>query len=636
MANFFLDISAIGAEYQAYADTPTTWNKPQDGNGKAQSASAAAVAIATIDCASASASGAGSLSLLGVTVSSTLTGSAATLAANIVTAINAAATAVSASYSAALLPLNRLVWARQNPGLTTQVQIMMRVAGADWNGMLPVSGGTWSVAPTMGAFAGGVDGPYGYFTNNGTIFGKTQCAGGIWGLKSLGVTDPSANDPIITRTRRSGVDLAVVINAAATITCRAISNRCFIFDDGTTWAGDNGQFGLDFLNSSAYSTFFDVSNNCTAILSARSRYGFRLRGRTGQSGYATYIGGNGNNSRLLAHRCLFEAYDATAGTGLSLGFRSAFSERLVLTECRVLGRNNRTITAALNGNYDIWFRAVNTIFEWVGVGSNVTSLLSASGNVFASTYSGAFEFIGCEFIVDGGAYKVAAFMSGGSNITDGCNGRFVVENCKGLDNPSLGMGVSSSKYPTGPQFIWRDRDTNSFRAEKAVTTFDYVSSSAYPYIDATTINGTPFSYRISWEAARLDNNFHHVVGSLSEFYRGASGVLTINAELYTPTTEVPNKAEICATVSYTDSSGVLRTETTDVGIGLHIAGVAPALPVSANTWNPNGITLHEGRLLGLTTAYPVKQNSEINLQIEIHAAPSGTHNIYAHPDLSIS
>ena len=151
MAEFYCDLSAIGAEYDPYADTPTTWAKPQDGNGKAGPGHSAAVAIGTIDCASASASGAGVLAVLGVTVSSTLTGSGATLAANIVAAINAATGATGSSYSALLLPLNRLVFARQMPGTPTLVQIMLRIAGADWNGFNHTTAGTWGATPVMGS-----------------------------------------------------------------------------------------------------------------------------------------------------------------------------------------------------------------------------------------------------------------------------------------------------------------------------------------------------------------------------------------------------------------------------------------------------------------------------------------------------
>lgn len=135
MAEFYLDVSAVGNQYQTYADTPTTWGVPQDGNGKA--ATGGAVAIATIDCNGATASGTGTVGVLGVTVSSTLNASGAALATAIVTAINASATAVGASFSAALQPLNRLVFARVNPGVSTEVQIMLRIAGTDWNGIAP-------------------------------------------------------------------------------------------------------------------------------------------------------------------------------------------------------------------------------------------------------------------------------------------------------------------------------------------------------------------------------------------------------------------------------------------------------------------------------------------------------------------
>jgi len=231
MAEFYCDISAIGAEYEAYSDTPTTWAKPQDGNGRAGPGHAAAVAIGTINCAAASASGAGTLAILGVTVSSTLTGAGATLAANIVTAINAASGAAGSTYSALLLPLNRLVFARQQPGTATMVQIMLRIAGSDWNGFTHTTAGTWATTPTMGAFAGGADGPFAYLYNTTTVFGRaagtTGTAGpgyGLFFVATGSVGDPGVNDVVHVRTRRSGSNLTAATwstNGAASATWKA-------------------------------------------------------------------------------------------------------------------------------------------------------------------------------------------------------------------------------------------------------------------------------------------------------------------------------------------------------------------------------------------------------------------------------
>ena len=142
MADFYCDVSAVGNEYQAYTDVPTTWAVPQDGNGEAGPGHAAAVAIATIDVAGCTGTSA-SVGVMGVSLTG-LNATGAALATAIAAAINASTTAVSATYSALLLPLNKLVYARVNPGLSTQVQIMLRIAGANWVGFTPTQA---SIAP---------------------------------------------------------------------------------------------------------------------------------------------------------------------------------------------------------------------------------------------------------------------------------------------------------------------------------------------------------------------------------------------------------------------------------------------------------------------------------------------------------
>ena len=94
-------------------------------------------------------------------------------------------------------------------------QIMLRIAGVDWNGMTHTTAGTWGTVPTMGAFAGGADGPFAYFINNSAIFGKAAHTGGIFTAKSLAVNDPSptGTDPILARTERDGVSLSCVLTS---------------------------------------------------------------------------------------------------------------------------------------------------------------------------------------------------------------------------------------------------------------------------------------------------------------------------------------------------------------------------------------------------------------------------------------
>jgi hypothetical protein len=246
MANFYLDVSAIGNEYQSYADIPATWGVPQDGNGLAGPGHSASVAIATISCNEASASGTGTLSVLGVTVSSSLNGTGSILATNIADAINASTTAVSASYCSATLGLKYLVYARVNPVLNTEVQIMLRIAGEDWNGITPAH--TDITGLSVVAFTGGANGPFAYWWNTSTVFGKTLASNatttsyGLLTQFSPGVLNPTADDVVFVRTSRGGVNLNAGYITTTNIWQQTAKSRTYVFDDGEVWAGDDGQY----------------------------------------------------------------------------------------------------------------------------------------------------------------------------------------------------------------------------------------------------------------------------------------------------------------------------------------------------------------------------------------------------------
>lgn len=629
MANFFLDISAPGNEYQAYADTPTTWNKPQDGNGKAQSASAAAVAIATIDCASASASGAGSLSLLGVTVSSTLTGSAATLAASIVTAINAAATAVSASYSAALLLLNRLVWARQNPGLTTQVQIMMRVAGTDWNGMLPVSGGTWSVAPTMGAFAGGVDGPFAYFINASTVFGKAAALYGVRCQKSAGVTDPSAaNDYIWTRTQRSGSNLTCVFSLSATIYVMAQANRNFIFDAGNTWSGDNGKFTLAISFTAAASFSLDpLSASGIVNCDAEAAGGFTVTGTSTTAGATLFVNArNSTNPNQRYVNCAFEELNIN----VAVQVYGSDGSRTRMVDCWFRFKTGHALITSA-------FSVMGFVFEgggveFSGLSGDVATLWAINSSQIAIHYR--LRNFAC-VDVTGGIWKVTTPLSGASTLASTTYVSCEFDNVSGFRAPSFGFLAYNGGRPQHSGYYQSADGDRPFRYECNLYTTDWIDDGTFPTAGSLLPSGNEWSMRCTWLAA-IDRSTDCTPFTRSTFYRDASGIKTLTLEMLCSNTMTPKTGDLYMAVSYTDSTGVRRTEKTICSIREDIAGTDAALAAGNATWNYRGLTGFSPKKIALTTAYAIKLNTSVTVSLTLCGTPASNTSIYINPEVTFS
>lgn len=636
MAEYFCDISAVGNEYQAYADTVASWGVPQDGNGKAGPGHAAAVAIATIDCASASASGAGSLSLLGITVSSTLTGSGATLAANIVTAINGSGTAVSATYSQALLALNRLVWARQNPGLTTQVQVMLRIAGTDWNGDTPVSGGTWTVAPTMGAFAGGANGPFAYLANAGTVFGKTIGNYGLWTLGSIGKTAISqTTDVVHCRSKRSGANLSFQLDWTSSFsgTWKACN---YLYDNGTIWSGDNGTLRAILRNTSGSSV------SCTytvpvGTVSHTSR-GYRnldveMAVTTAASGLVNIGQIVSSNSACSFQRCgCLERSDNLSTNRLSKLAEiqtSIIGSRIDVTGSFLQSRSSALPWIAISASTPTAFvKANGLIHEVVSASGAIGVTINGGGS---SGWSGRVEWCGGEVRDSLGVYSCASPISINSANT---GIEVLIDNVAGLTDVSMGVAVNAF----GRSYLWWNQSegpNRAFRYESCSHTVDWKGNGTFPHCGVTSLQGDSWSHRISWTSAPSYANPVTVLKA-SKFFRDTAAVKTLTLQLYTPDATNFYLDEFEVVARYIDSTGVQRTETLGEGGGAVLGTSRNAVPSSAKSWTANGVANYSAEKLAITTAYAIKQNSEIAVTLALKGNRASTVMFYASPEVEIS
>ena len=629
MAEYYCDISAVGNEYQAYADTVTTWGVPQDGNGEAQSAASAAVAIAVIDCTSATAAGAGTIGILGVTVSSTLTGSGTTLAASLVTAINGTATAVGTTYSKLLLPLNKLVWARQNPGSMGQVQVMMRIAGDSWNAINPTKSG-FSPDVSLTAFTGGVDGPFGYLLNGATVFGKTLGTYGLWVAASPGATEPAVTEQIHCRTRRSGADLSFTFSTASALTM-TWKARNYLFDNGTVWSGDNGKLTANIRHTAATGVtveFVGVSSSAVAFVSrGTENFEINVASTVSSVGVITVFGGQGLSSAAFAFiGCRFVEHSSNLSPNM------------------VLFRDGGSTSTALSGDFSNSFvqlratakqfimveRASSTV--WTRTNGMIVEVVAASGvigyiaSVAQTGAIGRFEWIGGEIRDTNGVYRCTMPVSVPAGIVQF---EVVLDGVVGITDAVIGLTPSPA---SNVRMFWNSPEgpNKAFRLETPQFVTDWKGNGTFPHCGELNLQGVGWSHRVTWNSVPSRNNSVTPL-KLSYFYRATAATKLFEVELYCPDATTFYTDEIELGVMYLDSSDVWRVEEVGGVRGVQLIASRTALSSSSKSWTANGVANFSAKQLAITTAYPVKQDSEVTLRLSLCTSRGSALVIYVSP-----
>lgn len=629
MTDFYCDISALGNEYQAYTDTPTTWAVPQDGNGKAGPGHAAAVAIATIDVAGCVASGTGTIGVLGVTVSSTLNATGAALATAIATAVNASATAVSATYSSLLLPLNKLVYARVNPGLSTQVQIMLRIAGTDWVGFSPTQANI-SAAATIGNFAGGSDGPFAYLVNSTVVFGKAVFVYGCWTSLSPGVTDVLGTDITHVRTQRGGVNLTYE-HASANLV-GTFKPRTFLYDDGTLWGGTNCRLSFTLKNTTASSQTTAIYNPNNGVVNHVSRGIGNFEVIAGGLGSATGItsffrqSANGSTSFI---RCRYIELSGNVNSGFTLLMDGAnTTTRFDATDSYV--QFNTASKVIISATY------VTAPFK-IKLNGLMVEVLAASGaidpiiNISGASAAGSLEWIGGEIRDGNGVYKcVNPLMVGASALYVDV----LLDGVVGVTDPSAGFTPALNSIA---RFVWNSPEgpNKGFRFETATFVTDWKGDGTFPHCGAKNLQGIDWAHRVTWPSSALIN-FSATPVRLGYFYRSAAAVRTVACELYVPNDTTFYEDEFEFAIAYMDSTDVWRNESVAGVRALQLAASRTAIAASTATWTANGVALHSAKKLAITTAYPVKQNTEIIGRLSLATPRSPAVTIYVSPELVLT
>jgi len=633
MADFYLDISAVGNEYQVYSDTPTTWGVPQDGNGKAGPGHSAAVAIAVLDCTSAVGDGAQTLSILGVTVSDTSAGSGATLAASLVTSINATATATTATYSQALLPLNKLIFARQNPGALAQVQIMLRIAGTDWNTLAPTHAG-FTTGPTITAFAGGVNGPFGYLVNPTTVFGKTLQNYGVFSsIKAAATTDPVVTDWINVRTRRSGVDLSVLLTVAGTATYMCpggnVGHR-LLFDNGTVWAGDNGQLTLAITNTSGGSGAMIVcapngsSGSIYLVSRGLDAYNFRILVKATSTQPVSFATAMSSQTQYLEGVLVEEDPLTGANTGFSV-YMSHATILFTQVRCKYILKGSRNIAnVAANGQIKWQFR--DCIFEYFGLIANATNLLSVSPANAASI-----EFISCDFYDRNGVFSIVNPLGSVSASVNGY--KVIFDSCTGITD--VASSAPAAFWDGDRQLTWENFGPyRDWRIETGCWLAEWRNGQNFATLSALLPRtGTPWSIKTLLRNTSF-NYYTHKIARFLGVHLSSTAVRSLEVKFLAQ--RVFNYSELGLSVGYVDENDIVRFENNLAGILANIENTAADVSESpSDSWALNGQTGYTAYKLSITTQHPVKTNTDINVYVLWTGSLVSDQALFINPEINI-
>ena len=653
MADGYVDVTALGVEYQAYADTPTSWGVPQDGNGKAASASSAAVPLAEVTFAAVPTSGTISVYGVSITLTGVLSAASTDAAATaLASSINATTTATAAGVSALLLPINRVVYARVKPGggaNNSIVQIMCRFAASDLNyasgantNARVVNTFNNSAMTSPVDFAGGVDGPWAYLLNTTTVFGKsdgqTGTGGPGYGLffaASPTPFDPGVSDVVHVRTKRSGSSPTITWNSTGTASA-TWKQRNYVFDDGTVWSGDNGKLTVVFKNSNGSSVGSQFTLGASAQLSFASRGNgngeFQLGVTASGNGSFYLVSASGNLSKFAFKRCrLVETSDnirsiflATDGGSSWASWSVDLSDSFAQLRTAV---TSKSIVSANAGSTGMRLVLNGFTLEVASAGANIGKFISLTG----ATQSGTVEWIGGEVRDSLGVYRCPMPF----DIHPGSSLDTIIDGVVGVTNPSVGMTASAT---VNARFRWVSPEgpNKGFRSETPRAVIDWQGDGTFPYCgSAADLRGVSWAHRFTWGS--IPSAWSPVmVARIPRFYRSASASKTIKLFLYLPTATTVYLDELEMTISYLDSTDVWRTESVGGARGLQFAASRTALSASSASWTANSASGYSAKEIAITTAYSIKQNSEFVLRLALCASRGSSLTGYYSPEPGIS
>lgn len=655
MADYYLR----HGEYPVYAAVPTGASWPldaQDGDGL--SPDMAVSAVASIDFTGITSVAGETLGIMGATLTAAaspavnqfgvLTGAA--LATSVAAAINAATATVNTGTSAALPQLRDMVYARVNPGVSTQVQIMTRPGSATLNhatNSFVAIVESLSGAPTIVQFAGGVSGAWGYLWNappegtasTATIWPSAKAINTYGVVFSAAAARPLAG-PVITfndTVNQRGNDAVLSSGTSTSNTTVSITSQLnLLVDDGTIWAGATGAVTVVCQLSGAAT--FSVTSSCPSSLPCRpislsaktsKKLIFELGGTT-TAGFSIAFGNTGGAGTVI-QRALFN--ETTVSASAKFVFASpnggaTFMLRIVSSYFRFT-RNYFYGLVSFYFNKPVYAEFVDDVFEW-------TALATAPAELFnLGTLNGSvFKAQNCQAI--GASPRLFA-------MTPNISTYLSAKNMKGfaLGDTLIGLLGSSSidNQDVGNCLLQNVGANRAMRLETNTSVLDWNPAGGYPTLHSSLPNGTPWAYRLLLSASENATRYGANVELLSftkTFENGSNAVATLTLELLVPGAYAASitTGHLALLVAYTDASGLQQFE--KVNWSVTPRQETTALTASEADWTLNDYGAHVPRKIVCTTGSAVKVNTEIEVSLMLRRVMPAQVEIFVDPDMVIA
>lgn len=633
MADFYCDHGA----YASVLGTVPTWGVPQEGDGSTKDA-ATASSVASIDL-TAITSTAGTFSLFGSSAISVGAGaSGATLAAQIVSAINGSSVTTGNATIFPGAPQLRNAFYARNTGAV--LEIMCRIGSAMTNVLGMTWAGTWSAGPPANlTFSGGSGGCWGWFvTTNDIGVGASILAMkyGAWlCLPYVGVAQTVADRVFI---RTGGGNKTLSFNPGGSYNNFDYSNTGYsgslIFDTNTIWTTDSGNDTLTFtMNVTGYSTNVSISpnpGNTQKSWIALRRGGFRF---VAAGTYSTTFRLEGANTSFYANGIEF-AYNGTNSTqalfvwpkGYSAG-STAIYENCDYYELTPVTSVKSICTLGGNDAYSQHSR------EFIGCNFNL--------NISGATYTGSLvvvsavvesrvRFSGCNFRGFSGKFKLLpsniATYTGGSTALN-----ILIESCTGVEilNSYAGLG-HTSPWRQDTQLVvinnLNDVSNLGLRIEdcRGIAEWLPFESPVPPTLSAVLPNTlTPWSVKLVWlNSVALSPGKPYKAPPLRLQNSLPTGLRTFTLELFIDTGITKG---IQVTFKYFDNLGNAQTQTSEV-----------LLVSSANWNNAAAFPTFAAKKIVINSAAQVLAGYEITCDVNLVAPVTTTTSVFIDPEFRVT
>ncbi len=220
------------------------------------------------------------------------------------------------------------------------------------------------------------------------------------------------------------------------------------------------------------------------------------------------------------------------------------------------------------------------------------------------------------------------------NVSQGTT-QITIDSVIGITDASVGWTAS---YGNTARLRWVSAEgpNKAFRIETPQYTVDWRGDGTFPYCGAAAdLRGVGWSHRVTWTAAPL-HSMAVTALKLSRFHRSAAAQRTLTMELYVPDATTIYDDELQMVVAYIDSTDVPRIEQAGGLVALQFSSTRSPLASSSASWTANGVASFSAKKLELTTAYEVKENSEVTVSLALCKARSPSLVVYVSPELGLA